>query len=82
MSSPYTLALYESVICYMSLSRNAAALVMKINYDHDIAEEGDIYVDLAEKAMESVAQAAIHGTVVVDYVPIREPHHVLLVSQA
>ena len=49
---------------------------MKINYDHDIADEGDVYVDLAEKAMASVGKAAIHGTYAVDYLPICEPHHV------
>ena len=66
----------QSVTYNTAWSRNAAALVMKINYDHDIADEGDVYVDLAEKAMASVGKAAIHGTYAVDYLPICEPHHI------
>lgn len=46
---------------------------MKISYDHDIAEEGDHFVGLADRAMTGTAQAAIFGTFVVDYLPICEP---------
>lgn len=55
---------------YHHMRRNAAALVMKISYDHDIAEEGDHFVGLADRAMTGTAQAAIFGTFVVDYLPI------------
>ncbi|THH17276.1 hypothetical protein EW146_g3521 [Bondarzewia mesenterica] len=52
------------------MCRGAAALVMKISYGHDVAEEGDIFVTLAESAMASVLKAGIFGTYLVDYFPI------------
>ena len=45
---------------------------MKISYDHDIAEDGDHFVNLADRAMSRTIQAAIHGAYVVDYLPICE----------
>ncbi|THH16641.1 hypothetical protein EW146_g4040 [Bondarzewia mesenterica] len=50
--------------------RSAAALVMKISYGHDVAEEGDIFVILAERAMSNLIKASIFGTYLVDYIPI------------
>ncbi|THH18673.1 hypothetical protein EW146_g2333 [Bondarzewia mesenterica] len=55
---------------YHHLRRNAAALVMKISYGHDVAEEGDAFVTLAEKAMSNVNNAGIFGTYLVDYIPM------------
>lgn len=44
---------------------------MKISYGHDVAEDGDAYVTLAENAMWSLTHAGIYGTYLVDYLPIR-----------
>ena len=57
------------------LRRNAAALVLKIAYGHDVAEEGegegDALVALAARATAALAHADIYGTYLVDYVPLR-----------
>ncbi|THH12927.1 hypothetical protein EW146_g7238 [Bondarzewia mesenterica] len=61
---------------YHHARRSAAALVMKISYGHDVAEEGDIFVTLAERAMSNLIKAGIFGTYLVDYIPILKyvPH--------
>lgn len=43
---------------------------MRISYGHQIKEEGDIYVTLAETAMATSVQAGIYGTYLVDYIPL------------
>ena len=45
---------------------------MKINYDHDIADEGDYYVALADRAMNTLVKVLLHGSYAVDNLPIRE----------
>lgn len=55
---------------YHHMRRNAAALVMKINYDHDIADEGDYYVALADRAMNTLVKVLLHGSYAVDNLPI------------
>lgn len=44
---------------------------MQILYGHDIPEEGDIYVTLADQAMTSFGKAGLFGTYLVDYIPLR-----------
>ncbi|KAH9950494.1 cytochrome P450 [Amylocystis lapponica] len=58
------------------IRRNAAAIVMKICYGHEVAPEGDLYVTLADKALASLAQCGIFGTFLVDYIPLLKfvPH--------
>ncbi|THH04571.1 hypothetical protein EW146_g10143, partial [Bondarzewia mesenterica] len=55
---------------YHHLRRNAAALVLKISYGHDVAEEGDVFVTLAERAISNAMKASIFGAYLVDYIPM------------
>ncbi|ETW86402.1 cytochrome P450 monooxygenase 63 [Heterobasidion irregulare TC 32-1] len=52
------------------IRRSAVAPVMQILYGHDIPEEGDIYVTLADQAMTSFGKAGLFGTYLVDYIPL------------
>ena len=52
--------------------RSFAALVMKISYGHQIEEEGDMYVGLADQVLGSLSRAGLYGTYLVDYIPLRE----------
>ncbi|EAU93067.2 cytochrome P450 [Coprinopsis cinerea okayama7 len=52
-----------------SVRRTASAVVLGLVYGHEVAEEGDLYVDLAEKVARNVAQAGLYGTYMVDYIP-------------
>jgi hypothetical protein len=54
------------------LRRTAAAIVMRISYGHEVSDKGDIYVTLADEAMQSFGKAGIFGTFLVDYLPICE----------
>lgn len=45
---------------------------MKISYGHDISDKGDIYVTIADEAMQGLGKAGIFGTFLVDYLPFRE----------
>ncbi|KZT30484.1 cytochrome P450 [Neolentinus lepideus HHB14362 ss-1] len=49
--------------------RSAAAVVMMISYGHQIAQEGDMYVNLADDALHALGKAGIFGTYFVDYMP-------------
>jgi len=51
------------------IRRTAAAIVMKISYGHDISDKGDVYVTIADKAMQGLGKAGIFGTFLVDYLP-------------
>ncbi|THH13243.1 hypothetical protein EW146_g6950 [Bondarzewia mesenterica] len=64
------------IICAGEAPGNAAALVMKISYGHDVAEEGDVFVTLAERAISNIMQAGIFGAYLVDYIPMLKhvPH--------
>ncbi|THH12717.1 hypothetical protein EW146_g7437 [Bondarzewia mesenterica] len=55
---------------YRHVRRTSAAIIMKVSYGHDVREEGDIYVTLAERAMASIASVGIYGTYLVDYIPL------------
>ena len=45
---------------------------MKISYGHQIEEEGDMYVGLADQVLGSLSRAGLYGTHLVDYIPLRE----------
>ncbi|KAF9015256.1 cytochrome P450 [Cyathus striatus] len=49
--------------------RTAAAIILNITYGHQVADHGDDYVALADKAISGLAMAGIFGTYVVDYLP-------------
>ncbi|KAG1761924.1 cytochrome P450 [Suillus occidentalis] len=51
------------------LRRTAAAIVMRISYGHEVSDKGDIYVTLADEAMQGLGTAGIFGTFLVDYLP-------------
>ena len=38
-----------------------------LSYGHQIAPEGDVYVNIADKALTGLATAGIFGTYLVDY---------------
>ncbi|KAL0960673.1 hypothetical protein HGRIS_005702 [Hohenbuehelia grisea] len=50
--------------------RTTAAIVLEITYGHQVAEQGDHYVTLADRAMAGVTQSGNFGTFMVDYIPI------------
>lgn len=50
----------------------AAAIVMKISYGHNISDKGDVYVTIADGAMQGLGKAGIFGSYLVDYLPFRE----------
>jgi len=52
------------------IRRTAAAIIMRISYGHKISDQGDIYVTLADEAMQGLAKAGIFGTFLVDYLPL------------
>ncbi|TFK57181.1 cytochrome P450 [Heliocybe sulcata] len=52
------------------IRRSAAAVVMMISYGHQIAPEGDIYVNLADDALAALGKAGIFGSYFVDYLPL------------
>ncbi|KAL0951064.1 hypothetical protein HGRIS_007803 [Hohenbuehelia grisea] len=51
------------------IRRWGAGIVLKMAYGHQMAEEGDDYVSLADRALEGLAKAGIFGTYMVDYIP-------------
>ena len=42
--------------------RSAAAVVLDLVYGHSVAEEGDIYVDLANQTTGSLGKCGLYGT--------------------
>jgi hypothetical protein len=54
------------------LRRTAAAIVMRISYGHEVSDKGDVYVTLADEAMQGLGKAGIFGTFLVDYLPFCE----------
>ncbi|KAF8078524.1 cytochrome P450 [Lyophyllum atratum] len=48
----------------------AAAMILNVTYGHQVADGGDDYVALADRALSSLAKAGIFGTYLVDYLPI------------
>jgi hypothetical protein len=53
------------------LRRTAAGIIMRISYGHEVSDKGDIYVTLADEAMQGLGMAGIFGTFLVDYLPFR-----------
>ncbi|THH18293.1 hypothetical protein EW146_g2666 [Bondarzewia mesenterica] len=51
-------------------TRLAAAIIMKISYGHDVAEDDDIYVTLAKRALHGFTRTGVYGTFLVDYIPL------------
>ena len=43
---------------------------MQIIYGHQVAPEGDVFVVLADRALETLGHAGIFGTYLVDYIPL------------
>ncbi|KAF9494670.1 cytochrome P450 [Pleurotus eryngii] len=52
------------------IRRTTAAIVLEISYGHHVADQGDEYVTLADKALFGVTQSGVFGTYMVDYVPL------------
>ncbi|KIP12415.1 hypothetical protein PHLGIDRAFT_498342 [Phlebiopsis gigantea 11061_1 CR5-6] len=52
---------------FYHVKRSSAAIVMMMSYGHQIAPEGDMYVNIADKALAGLAGAGIFGTYLVDY---------------
>ncbi|KAF4605307.1 hypothetical protein EYR40_004091 [Pleurotus pulmonarius] len=51
------------------IRRWGAAIVLTLAYGHQVAERGDDYVSLADRALNGLQSAGIFGTYLVDYVP-------------
>lgn len=47
----------------------AAAIILNVTYGHQVADGGDDYVTLADRALSSLAKAGIFGT----YLVVRPP---------
>ncbi|TFY62373.1 hypothetical protein EVJ58_g3919 [Rhodofomes roseus] len=52
------------------IRRTAAAIIMQIIYGHSVVPEGDVFVTLADRALETLGHAGIFGTYLVDYLPL------------
>ncbi|KAI0068332.1 cytochrome P450 [Artomyces pyxidatus] len=52
------------------IRRSAAAVVMMVSYGHQVAQEGDYFVTIADHALTGLALAGNFGTYLVDYIPI------------
>jgi len=52
------------------LRRTTAAIVLEICYGHNVAEKGDDYVTLADKALTGISTSGVFGSYMVDYLPI------------
>ncbi|KZT72767.1 cytochrome P450 [Daedalea quercina L-15889] len=57
------------------IRRTAAAIIMQIIYGHQVAPEGDVFVTLADRALETLGHAGLFGTYLVDYIPLRTLRH-------
>lgn len=49
--------------------RNAGTVIMMAAYGHEVAPEEDLFIEIAEKAMSSLAIAGAYGTFLVDWMP-------------
>ncbi|KAF8844010.1 cytochrome P450 [Paxillus ammoniavirescens] len=54
---------------HVNQTLTAAAIVMKISYGHNISDKGDVYVTIADQALQGLGQAGIFGSFLVDYLP-------------
>ncbi|KAG6810412.1 hypothetical protein H0H92_011973 [Tricholoma furcatifolium] len=52
------------------LRRTTAAIVLEICYGHHVAEKGDEYVTLADKALAGASASGVFGSYMVDYIPL------------
>ncbi|KAG2002583.1 cytochrome P450 [Coprinopsis cinerea AmutBmut pab1-1] len=52
------------------IRRNASAVTLGLVYGHEVAEEGDLYVNLAETVARNISQVALYGSYMVDYIPL------------
>ncbi|KAG6915074.1 hypothetical protein DXG01_013569 [Tephrocybe rancida] len=52
------------------LRRTTAAIVLEICYGHHVAEKGDDYVTLADKALSGISTSGVFGSYMVDYLPL------------
>ena len=55
-----------SIICSL-----AASTIMRVTYGIEIKETNDIYIDAAERAMNTMIECAVPGAFLVDSLPIR-----------
>lgn len=51
---------------------NAGSTIMKLVYGIEISERDDVYIDVAEQAVDGMAKAAVPGAFLVEILPIRE----------
>ncbi|TRM66193.1 cytochrome P450 [Schizophyllum amplum] len=54
---------------YYQVRRTTTAIILDIIYGHEVAEQGDYYVSLADEALEAIIHAGMFGTFLVDYLP-------------
>ncbi|EAU83541.2 cytochrome P450 [Coprinopsis cinerea okayama7 len=47
------------------IRRNASAVTLGLVYGHEVAEEGDLYVNLAETVARNISQVALYGSYMV-----------------
>jgi cytochrome P450 len=52
------------------IRRAAAAIVLKVAYGYDVADEHDSYIALANAALQTFSQASVFGAFLVDYIPM------------
>ncbi|KAG6830681.1 hypothetical protein H0H87_007337 [Tephrocybe sp. NHM501043] len=65
-----TLDLNKPALLDRYLRRTTAAIVLEICYGHRVAEQGDDYVTLADKALSGVTTSGVFGSYMVDYIPL------------
>ncbi|KAG6847485.1 hypothetical protein H0H93_007829, partial [Arthromyces matolae] len=52
------------------LRTTTAAIVLEICYGHQVADKGDEYVTLADRALAGVSTSGVFGSYMVDYIPL------------
>jgi hypothetical protein len=50
--------------------RSTTAIILNITYGYTLAERDDPYVALADAAVQTLSQAGVFGTYLVDYIPV------------
>lgn len=55
----------HNLILLARFERTAAAIILNVAYGHQVADEGDDYVTLADQALSGLAKAGIFGAYLV-----------------
>jgi hypothetical protein len=58
----------------------AGATVIAVAYGIDVQSSNDPYIEVSEKALEGLLQAAVPGAFLVDTFPIREFFYIFIIS--